>query len=345
MIPDARRARARRSRRPAPTAGCSSTFTASIRSRGGCSACRGRAQHPPAVRAAAARRRAGGGGAPHRARSRWRAFPDGSSRTPAGRSCTRRSARWWRAARSRWRSRRRTRCRISTGCPIGVVELLRRLGATVVPSGALVTRFAAGWTAEEIDGSPGGGRDPRAGGARRSWRARSGRRDSGLTEIGAAGAGGGGGGGARSGLRHAADRRLRRQLGQPALRAARRASDAALRRGPGGAARPVGGPPADDRVRRPDLDGFRGAAAARAGARGLGRGAPGARRGRQRGALRGGGRPRRSRGTRPTARRAGWWRPRATARRSSTAPATRSTGTSTARGRTWTTTRPTTTGC
>ena len=34
--------------------------------------------------------------------------------------------------------------------PFGVVELLRRLGATVVPSAALVSRFAAGWTAEEM---------------------------------------------------------------------------------------------------------------------------------------------------------------------------------------------------
>ena len=33
--------------------------------------------------------------------------------------------------------------------PYGVVELIRRLGATVVPSGALVSRFAAGWTFEE----------------------------------------------------------------------------------------------------------------------------------------------------------------------------------------------------
>ena len=33
--------------------------------------------------------------------------------------------------------------------PAGVVELLRRLGATIVPSGALVSRFAAGWSAEE----------------------------------------------------------------------------------------------------------------------------------------------------------------------------------------------------
>jgi Xaa-Pro dipeptidase len=33
--------------------------------------------------------------------------------------------------------------------PYGVIELLRRLGATIVPSGALVSRFAAGWTAEE----------------------------------------------------------------------------------------------------------------------------------------------------------------------------------------------------
>ncbi len=35
--------------------------------------------------------------------------------------------------------------------PYGVVELVRRLGATVVPSGPLVSRFAAGWSPEEID--------------------------------------------------------------------------------------------------------------------------------------------------------------------------------------------------
>jgi Xaa-Pro aminopeptidase len=34
--------------------------------------------------------------------------------------------------------------------PYGVVELLRKLGATVVPSGALVSRFAAAWTPEEV---------------------------------------------------------------------------------------------------------------------------------------------------------------------------------------------------
>jgi Xaa-Pro aminopeptidase len=33
--------------------------------------------------------------------------------------------------------------------PYGVVELLRRLGATIVPSGPLVSRFAAGWSAQE----------------------------------------------------------------------------------------------------------------------------------------------------------------------------------------------------
>jgi Xaa-Pro aminopeptidase len=35
--------------------------------------------------------------------------------------------------------------------PHGVVELLRRLGATVVPSGSLVSRFAARWSAAEAD--------------------------------------------------------------------------------------------------------------------------------------------------------------------------------------------------
>ena len=35
--------------------------------------------------------------------------------------------------------------------PYGVVELLRKLGATVVPSGSLVSRFAARWSAAEAD--------------------------------------------------------------------------------------------------------------------------------------------------------------------------------------------------
>jgi Xaa-Pro aminopeptidase len=35
--------------------------------------------------------------------------------------------------------------------PYGVIELLRRLGATVVPSGSLVSRFAARWSAAEAD--------------------------------------------------------------------------------------------------------------------------------------------------------------------------------------------------
>lgn len=35
--------------------------------------------------------------------------------------------------------------------PYGVVELLRRLGATVVPSGSLVSRFAARWSSSEAD--------------------------------------------------------------------------------------------------------------------------------------------------------------------------------------------------
>jgi Xaa-Pro aminopeptidase len=33
--------------------------------------------------------------------------------------------------------------------PYGVIELLRRLGGTIVPSGPLVSRFAAGWSARE----------------------------------------------------------------------------------------------------------------------------------------------------------------------------------------------------
>jgi Xaa-Pro aminopeptidase len=36
--------------------------------------------------------------------------------------------------------------------PHGVVQLLTRLGATIVPSGSLVTTFASRWTAAELDG-------------------------------------------------------------------------------------------------------------------------------------------------------------------------------------------------
>ncbi|MEO8636496.1 MAG: M24 family metallopeptidase [Gemmatimonadales bacterium] len=36
--------------------------------------------------------------------------------------------------------------------PFGVVELIRRLGGTVRPSGSLVTRFASAWSAEELAG-------------------------------------------------------------------------------------------------------------------------------------------------------------------------------------------------
>jgi len=35
--------------------------------------------------------------------------------------------------------------------PAGVVELIRRLGGTVVPSGALVSRFASRWTSDEAE--------------------------------------------------------------------------------------------------------------------------------------------------------------------------------------------------
>ena len=66
--------------------------------------------------------------------------------------------------------------------PYGVIELLRRLGATIVPSGSLVSRFAARWSAAEAD-------DHRAAAeilasvARETLRARGrGRPDSGLTE-------------------------------------------------------------------------------------------------------------------------------------------------------------------
>ena len=72
--------------------------------------------------------------------------------------------------------------------PWGVVELIRRLGATVVPSGALVSRFAARWTRGGDRGPPDRGGDPRAGGAGRARPrgAGGGRRPD---RVGAAGAG------------------------------------------------------------------------------------------------------------------------------------------------------------
>ena len=46
--------------------------------------------------------------------------------------------------------------------PSGVVQLLQKLGATVVPSAALVTRFASVWSAGRPGGSRGGGRGAQA---------------------------------------------------------------------------------------------------------------------------------------------------------------------------------------
>ena len=48
---------------------------------------------------------------------RWPGFPAGCCPTAAGRSCTRRWARSWRAGGWRWRSPPRMRCPTSTGCP------------------------------------------------------------------------------------------------------------------------------------------------------------------------------------------------------------------------------------
>ena len=96
------------------------------------------------------RRRAGGGGASDRAAPAGR-VPGRVMPTRGGRSCTRRWDDRGRAAGWPWRSRRRTPCPIWIGCPHGVVELIRRLGGTVVPSGALVTRFASRWTSAEAE--------------------------------------------------------------------------------------------------------------------------------------------------------------------------------------------------
>jgi len=66
--------------------------------------------------------------------------------------------------------------------PWGVVELLRRLGATIVPSAPLVSRFAAGWTAEEIEGHQFAA-EVLAGVARAELARAVGEGDSGLTET------------------------------------------------------------------------------------------------------------------------------------------------------------------
>ena len=341
---DLRASFARRSRSPEPTAGCSSTSMGSIRSPGGSSASE-RDEHPPAVRAAA-----------RQTASRWRWRTRSSSRVsrlsrpdhsvrPLERAPRGAGARWWRAARWRWRSRPRMRCHISTGFPTAWWSCCAgwaprwfrrdRWSPASPPAGAF--RGAEDHrAAAEILASV--ARDD-AGGARCR------RPEGGLTESALQAQSGGRGRGARAGLRRAADRGVRRQLGQTRTTSRTRAGRHAPA-GRRGAARPLGRSESHDGFRRSDLDRASPAAGRRSGWSGSGDVVRQARDAAVGAVLR----PRqpssaRSRDTRPTARLARWSRPRDSAMPSCTAPATRSIAICTARGRTSTTTRPTTTGC
>ena len=182
---------------PAWTAGCSSIFTDSTRWLPGA-----RAEgddYPAALRAAAPGRRAGRGGAQDRAAG------TGAVSRPGDPLCPMEELH---AALGSLVAGRTLAMEISPDdavpyldrVPYGVVELLSRLGATIVPSGPLVSRFAARWSAAGAGGS-----SVRRGGAgavaRQALGGRWDRAAAGLTEIGAAGAGRGGDGGAGPGLR------------------------------------------------------------------------------------------------------------------------------------------------
>ena len=141
--------------------------------------------------------------------------------------------------------------------PHGVIELLESLGARVVSSGRLVTRFAARWSARGADGTP--PRRRRAGGDRGRGaavgRGGNGPRRRGPRDDGAApGARRHRAGRARH--RPSSGRRVPAQLRAAALRAAR-GGGLAAGDGPDPAARSVGGAGQGERVRRPDVDGVR----------------------------------------------------------------------------------------
>ena len=344
MIPDRRRAARGAGRGRGRTAGCSTPSTGSIRSPRRVLGSSGLNTRRLFV-LLPARGRAGRGGAPDRAAAAGRVSRAGCCPTPGGRSCTRR----WAAlvagqaagdgdlARGRGALSRPGARTAWSSCSAG-------WAATVVPSGALVSRFAAGWTgAEAADHRFAAEMLAEVARAELARAVREG--GTGLTEtalqarvVAAVEARG-------LVFDTPADRGLRPQLRQPALRAARRAGRDA-RRGRGGAARPLGRP----EPRRPssptrpgwDSPGAGLPAQVRAG---VGDGARRAGRGGRRGAGRGRGAAGRSRGSRPTARRAAVIEAAGLRRRAScTGPGTRSTATCTARARTSTTTRPTTTG-
>ena len=186
--------------------------------------------------------------------------------------------------------------------PYGVVELLRRLGATIVPSGPLVSRFAAGWSAAEAE-------DHRfaaeilAEVAQAELARAVGEGDTGLSETAL-----------QARVVAAAEARGLVFDTLPIVGFGPNSANphyephAGPRRRPpgrrGGAARSLGRAEPDHRVRRPDLDGIRGEPGPGPGAAGVGDGARRARRGDRGGAAGRRGRAGRSPASRPTAPRA-----------------------------------------
>ena len=181
--------------------------------------------------------------------------------------------------------------------PYGVVELLRRLGAVIVPSGALVSRFAAGWSpAETADHRFAAEVLAEVAQAALARAVTEG--DTGLTETAL-----------QARVVAAAEARglvfdtlpivgFGPNSANPTTSRTPGGRDAAV--GRGGPARPLGGAEPHHRLRRPDLDGVRRQPGAAAGAAGVGHGA---RRARCGGRRRSGTRRRpggRSPGSRPT---------------------------------------------
>ena len=237
---------------------------------------------------------------------------------------------------------RRTPCPYLDRVPAGVVELIRRLGGTVVPSGALVSRFASRWTSAEAEDHRQAAEILAA--VAREELARA------VREAG-------------TGLRETALQQ--RVVAAATARGLAFDTPPIAAFGPNSANPHYEPQPGQDAVLEPDqvvlldlwagrrLDtvfadqtwmGFAGRAAAGPGDPGVGDGAPGARRGDRHGAGGGQGGPA-DRGVRgrprgPRRDRGG----RLRLRRSCTGRGIRSTATSTARARIWTTTRPTTIG-
>jgi Xaa-Pro dipeptidase len=152
--------------------------------------------------------------------------------------------------------------------PLGVVELVRRLGGTVTGSAALVTRFASAWNADELAGHIQAA-EALAEIANEALRFAVTQGGSGLTES-----------------------QLQRRVvdaihARPALRAGA-GQGPRVGQGPGGPARPVGRFPPGDGLRGPDLDGLLGPPGTGEGGGGLAGGSGRTRRGDRRGEAEGG---------------------------------------------------------